>query len=277
MATNNGLNQRTEILIVGPIGTSANGGSLITVEKDQAATTAVSVINATNDPAAQTVVQLKQKMNASSTIATGGVVFFNDQYTSDSSLAGYIVLMNDLTNTSEPGKGVAIVGHQNTDTVFVGVGSPSVSQAKWTSSGGVYRGLNTSTAPAAGFIGERIVATVSNGSPVSLPTATTENITSVSLTAGTWDISCVAMLTGGANTGSGWFASITSSSGGAGTIGDTRVDTPTMCTASKDTVLTIPAVRVNLSATTTYYLTEQAIYSVGTLSGYGRLSAVRVA
>ncbi|MDP2325295.1 MAG: hypothetical protein Q8N51_14890, partial [Gammaproteobacteria bacterium] len=49
-------------------------------------------------------------------------------------------------------------------------------------------GTNTNDAAAAGYIGELIGSTIASGSAVSLTTATNANVTSISLTAGDWDV-----------------------------------------------------------------------------------------
>ena len=46
--------------------------------------------------------------------------------------------------------------------------------------------------------------------------------------------------------------------------------------SAADSMLTLPPFRVNLSATTTYYLNMQTTHTAGTSLGYGRLTAVRV-
>lgn len=132
-------------------------------------------------------------------------------------------------------------------------------------------------APSAGFIGERIVSTVSSGSPVSVPSSTVTTVTSVSLTSGVWDITALCCLQS-ALTGNFNQAAISANNNSfTGCVqGDTQIQTPTMPTASDYVALVIPNVRVTLTATTTYYMVSQANYSVGTATAFGRLSAVRI-
>jgi hypothetical protein len=49
-----------------------------------------------------------------------------------------------------------------------------------------------------------------------------------------------------------------------------------MPTVAADVTLTIPAYRVSLSATTTYYLVVNSLFTVNTPAAYGRISATRV-
>ncbi len=140
-----------------------------------------------------------------------------------------------------------------------------------TQSGGVMQGGQTQ-APSAGFIGEQIRSAVSS---VSLSSVTTTNITSISLTAGIWDVSGnIAFV--GIITGVNFIGVLNTTSATLGTSGDNQSATPTPPTASAESSVCIPAWRVTLTATTTVYLIARANYSVGTLTVNGRISATRV-
>jgi len=142
---------------------------------------------------------------------------------------------------------------------------------------GQYRGTATNTAPPAGFIGEQIRSAVVQGSAVSSANTATTNITSISLTAGIWDVSGLIGWTNGALTGTLLYGSIVTTTGTNGTAGDNLVFSPPLQTASADVFGVIPAYRLTLSAaTTTVYLTGGGNYTVGTLKLYGRISATRV-
>lgn len=133
---------------------------------------------------------------------------------------------------------------------------------------------STTTAPSAGFIGERISALATS---VNLPNNTPTNVGSISLTAGNWDISLIGQCNfSGASTLfqvgiSSVSATLPSGSPDAGaTFGITSG-------ASSVSTLTVPAYRVTPTTTTTYYAVEQANFSTGAASGFSRISAVRVA
>ena len=139
------------------------------------------------------------------------------------------------------------------------------------------KGVNTNTAAAAGDVGEYIE---SFAGPVSAPASNTYgDITSITLTAGDWDISAIAASV--INTG----VSITSVVSGIGTapgtsgagmsIGD-NLGYSVPPTAQNLPTITIPPKRVLIASTTTYYLKMRMSYSSGTPQFHGRISARRV-
>ena len=139
------------------------------------------------------------------------------------------------------------------------------------------KGINTNTAAAAGDVGEYIE---SFAGPVSAPaTNTYGDITSITLTAGDWDISAIASSI--INTG----VSVTSvqigigpasgTSGAGMSTGDNQgYSVPP--TAQYLPTITIPPKRVLIASTTTYYLKMWMSYSSGTPQFQGRISARRV-
>jgi hypothetical protein len=141
-------------------------------------------------------------------------------------------------------------------------------------------GTNTNDAAAAGRVGEYISSTVASASAVSLTNATTSNITSISLTAGDWDVSGEVGFTGnGATVQTYQLGSITQTSlnidqtGGMSVGGSPRADTTGQTSINRMAVI---GGRISLSTTTTVYLTAQAGFSVSTLSAYGFIRARRV-
>lgn len=145
-------------------------------------------------------------------------------------------------------------------------------------SGCQIRGNNASAVPAAGFIGQQIITTVGAGAAVSISTGAFVTVGLIAIPPGCWDVSFVCRFTGSI-TGTYLLAGIaTATNSSAGWVDGYNVDcTPTMPTGSIDVQLTIPMFRVNLSGTTTYYLTASAGYTVGSLSAYGTIQAVRSA
>jgi len=140
-------------------------------------------------------------------------------------------------------------------------------------------GMQNSTAPSAGFIGEQIRSALGSGSAITLSTGTGANVTSISLTPGIWDVSGIVMFGGGAITGTIYQASISTVSAASGTKGDNFVEGTAAWspTAVATTTLTIPSYRISLAATTTVYLTTAAAFTLGTVVAFGRISATRVA
>ena len=144
--------------------------------------------------------------------------------------------------------------------------------------GGQYLGNTAGTAPAAGYIGEQIRATVASGSAVALTSTVAANVTSIALTPGTWDVSGIVLFTGNPTVSSAFFGSVNTTSATLGTTGDNSMPI-SLSTANfglGDDGVTIPAWRVNISANTTCYLVARASFSLGSVSAYGRISATRV-
>lgn len=137
-------------------------------------------------------------------------------------------------------------------------------------------GTATNNNAVAGNIGEYVESNIASGSAVSLTTATSANVTSISLTAGDWDVVGIVnySMTGAttANFSSG--ANSTSATlGGENTF----TYTPFASAGLTDQLGNlIPTRRFSLSGTTTIYLVGNATFSVGSASAYGLIRARRV-
>lgn len=161
----------------------------------------------------------------------------------------------------------------NTGLVFSGTSHLS---NVTTQTGGAASGITQGTAPSAGFIGEQIRSTVASGSAISVSNNTPTNITNIALTAGIWDVSCICDYSNAAITGTNFTVSISTISATRATDGDSQVQTPTAPTSGSILSLTIPSYRLTLSTNTTVYLVAYALYTVGSLTAFGRISATRV-
>lgn len=132
---------------------------------------------------------------------------------------------------------------------------------------------------AAGKVGEYIESILASGSATALTTATAKTVTSISLTAGDWDVDTTAYFTTAASTSVTQF--MVSISGTTNTV-----DT----TPGKLAVLTIPAVvptagtalsislppyRLSLSGTTTIYMVVQGTFTAAALTAFGIIRARR--
>jgi len=133
-------------------------------------------------------------------------------------------------------------------------------------------GTTTNDSAATGYLGEIVTSTVAQASGISLVSGTAKTVTSISLTAGDWDV--FGML--------GTFASvaITQANGGisatnntAGAEDQTIVYGP--ISGQQTNQNSIPTVRVSLAGSATYYLVATAYFSSGTCVGYGRITARR--
>lgn len=144
------------------------------------------------------------------------------------------------------------------------------------------RGTPTNDSAASGYIGEYVESVVS-GSPVSLTSGTAANMTSISLTAGDWDVDAVFVFSGGASTTvTYWVGSISLTSA---TVDQTNgrfvglpnaVANPYNNVASGLVALPVPPLRFSLSATTTVYAVALSLFGTSTANVRGILRARRV-
>jgi hypothetical protein len=157
-------------------------------------------------------------------------------------------------------------------TNFVTTGSITASQTTG------YIGTTTNNNASAGSIGEFVSSTVaSNG--VSMTSTTAVDVTSISLTAGDWDVSGVVGITNTLGTTTYSFINYGSSTTSAtvGTLGQMGSLTPNSnISATVDFVAPIPTTRYSLSATTTIYLIARAGFAVSNSFAYGVIRARRV-
>lgn len=139
-------------------------------------------------------------------------------------------------------------------------------------------GTTTNDNASAGQIGEVLESTVLVGSAVSLTTVTAADVTSISLTAGDWDVwGIVDFIPGGTTT----IASV------VGWIHTTSASFPTLpnggayaafvgsLTTGGAQHLPVGMRRYSLSGTTTVYLTAYSSFGVSTMAAYGYLGARR--
>ena len=142
-------------------------------------------------------------------------------------------------------------------------------------------GTTTNNSAQTGSVGEYLISTVSN-TTVTLATNTAANITSLSLTAGDWDVIGNLQLGTAATTNlTYWYSTISTTSGALATGSATasNVASPTAAgTVFGENAFTLlsPTVRVSLSATTTVYLVAQAGFTVAGLTAGGTLRARRI-
>lgn len=160
----------------------------------------------------------------------------------------------------------------------------SVSGNAGTVTNGVYTtsqvtALTTTTAAdqaGAGKIGEFISSVIASASPVTLTNNTAVNITSISLTAGDWDVYGNVEMVTQATTTSGFYGwtSATSATLPDGSLWNATVLlTGTMNTGNG---INTPYKRYNISGTTTVYLSALAASVSGNCTGCGAIYARRV-
>ena len=145
----------------------------------------------------------------------------------------------------------------------------------------LFLGGNAGGNAPAGSVGEYVSSTIAQGSAVSLTSPSASNVTSISLTAGDWDVSAVVIFnpaastsltvkTAGVSTNSGAFDALTTGAG----------DTVQASTAASvpvgNTSVEIPPTRISISSTTTVYLVAASTFTVSTNAAYGTIRARRV-
>lgn len=134
------------------------------------------------------------------------------------------------------------------------------------------KGTATNDNANAGSVGEIITGTTST---VSLTTGVTTNVTSISLTAGDWDVSGTLRTNpAGSTTTSSVVAGVTTTSGAFGGLG-TAVQYPYAAPAGNSVIAATPVTRLSLPATTTVYLDANVLFSVSTLTADGFIRARR--
>lgn len=153
---------------------------------------------------------------------------------------------------------------------------PNTWAGKQTFAGGAaIKGTTTNDNAAAGYVGEYISAEVLVGSAVSLTSGANANLTSISLTAGDWDVSATAgyvftiaatIVRGGIS-----IVSATFPTSGPGYMAEGIASGSGLGQQS----FAITTTRMSLAATTTVYLVVNSSFT-GTATGYGFIGARRM-
>lgn len=136
-------------------------------------------------------------------------------------------------------------------------------------------GITSGTNGSAGTVGQCVTSSVASGSGVSLTSGTPANVTSISLTAGDWLVfgavdfniggtTTITYIAGSANTtsaalNSGNFFLVSAPGGSSATVAGAA----------------IPTIRLNLSSTTTVFLTTTSLFSSSTLAAFGNITGCR--
>jgi len=157
-------------------------------------------------------------------------------------------------------------------------GVPSIDTTNFSvlSTGVQMKGNNTNTAPPAGFIGEQIKSTIAAGSAVTVNLNTATNITSISLTAGVWDVNTQGLFTPMAAANARIDLSISTTSATLGTDGDNNMFVLSVGALGNVPPLYVVNYRILLSSTTTVYMVGKLTLAGTSTTGYGRISATRV-
>ena len=144
------------------------------------------------------------------------------------------------------------------------------------------QGTNTNDDAAAGNIGEHISGNLASGSATSLTSVTAKTITSISLTAGDWEVAGWIVFLPAITTNSIQFNASISLTNNTLDIANDRINAITydgtagVVLGGNSCRVYTGSTRVSLSATTTVYLVGLAQFTVSTLTAYGHIKARRV-
>jgi len=128
----------------------------------------------------------------------------------------------------------------------------------------------------AGSVGEYVNSLVPVGSAVGLSNGADGNVTSISLTAGDWDLTGAINFVSASATVTQKSAGITVTSATIPTDGSEVFNGSQTTTASFTDGITLPVKRINVSSTTTVYLVGKVAFSAGSVSAFGTINARRV-
>lgn len=127
----------------------------------------------------------------------------------------------------------------------------------------------------AGNVGEVVSSAIASGSAVSLTSPTPSNVTSISLTAGDWDVEGNINYSLSAATQTQCSGGIGTTSATVPTDGSEVANGQQTTTATLVNGIALPRKRISIATTTTVYLVAKATFSAGTVSAYGSITARR--
>ncbi len=145
---------------------------------------------------------------------------------------------------------------------------------------GALQGTTTNDSAAAGGVGEFVSSTIALANKVALATDTAKTVTSVSLTAGDWDVEGLVCFSGNAATVVQYVI------GAIFTTTDTMPNADQQASisygstgvaiyAAQDTCTTPPRTRISVAVTTTVYLVAKSGFTTNSAGAYGTINARR--
>lgn len=162
----------------------------------------------------------------------------------------------------------------------VSAGGVSISQGLVMASGGITPvtttgiiGTTLADNASAGSVGEYVSSTVAG---VSLTNGTVTNITSISLTAGDWDVQGNVIFTPAASTTTSLTLSAVSTTSATLPAQPLYSQSDAAVGAGLNSTLIAPIQRINISSTTTVYLVAQTNFAVSTMTAGGIIRARRM-
>lgn len=163
-----------------------------------------------------------------------------------------------------------------------GAPSSNVSQLSWIDAIGDRLGVTTNSNAASGYIGEEIKSAISTSTNYTT-TATYQNVTSITLTAGDWDVSAMLTLVANSSTLTVnnpviFATSTTTGATDAHSVQGINISYISSMTAGGTGAISgaITPYRVSISSSTTIYLISQATFTVGNPQYVGSIRARRI-
>lgn len=236
------------------------------------------VVSGNTNLYANLIVNSSASANFTGNVSVGGSFSVSGSFNPSSVSAQNINVVNTLVVSGATTLGGNLSVNSSANTAMTGnlsVTGPS------TFTGGII-GVTASSNAVAGRLGEYKNSNVTSGSAIALTTGTGANVTSISLTAGDWDLWGQISFIGNSATTVNYIAgaldTISAQSPINSAVNNTviYVGGGTVFTTVAIVSYSIAKVRVTLDATTTYYLTAQAGFGTSTISAWGFIAARRV-
>lgn len=181
--------------------------------------------------------------------------------------------------TDETGSGALVFAASPTFTGTPVLATPTATSLTFSSTSGII-GTTTNNSAAAGSVGEVISSTILIASGVALTSGATSNITSISLTAGHWEVCGQVWLV--PNTGTvvtRYIGAIGQTSATPATdndISQSYFDESVSFPASAQQVRQLTPCVIKLASTTTVYLMCYSVFSISTCKASGWIKAMRI-
>lgn len=160
----------------------------------------------------------------------------------------------------------------------VGFGEVAQNTSGLVKSAGQLKGTNTNDSAATGYVGEYIESVESTGTAAAA-TSTWKEIKSITLTPGDWDVTIIGHhdYNGATLTGLPRFGLSTASASSTGMVtGSSIAYIPISNSSDIGGTTSLPNMRKSITATTTYYFNALSVYSAGSPTWHGIISARRV-
>ena len=144
------------------------------------------------------------------------------------------------------------------------------------------KGTSTNDNAVAGYVGEIISSVIPSASSVSITSTVAKDVTSISLTAGDWDVWGNVGFTGAATTvvnfGIGWISLTTATIPDPSLYSTTDYNPSTTSTTLPGGVFSInvPMIRISINSTNTVFLSVRSTFTTSTCTALGAIYARRI-